>query len=198
MYPPPQPPGSHPNPWIPPHPLDPTPPPGSHPNPTPPNPTPPSKALKIIRYTSRLIAALSPEGSEARRRFDLLQANVGNSRCVFGSELSAAGSPSASGYPSPLYTGSPTNVSKLCPQPAPPPQTHPHTNAPKQRIIQPDENRKAYRLGKFLQNVHGFRRSAFWLGAPRPAGRADAMLAALEAVTYVGEGVYYFIDQFIW
>lgn len=42
------------------------------------------KALKIIRYTSRLIAAVSPEGSEARRRFDLLQANVGQSRRGLG------------------------------------------------------------------------------------------------------------------
>ncbi|KAI8476804.1 MAG: peroxisomal biogenesis factor 11 [Monoraphidium minutum] len=91
------------------------------------------KALKIIRYTARLIAAVAPEGSEAQRRFDLLQANVGNSR-------------------------------------------------------------KAYRLGKFLQNVNGLRRSAVW-GAPC---RRDALLGALEAVTYAGEGVYYFLDQFIW
>jgi hypothetical protein len=45
-----------------------------------PNPIPAPQALKIIRYTSRLIAALSPEGSEARERFDRLQASVGTSR----------------------------------------------------------------------------------------------------------------------
>ncbi|GBF91823.1 hypothetical protein Rsub_04928 [Raphidocelis subcapitata] len=94
------------------------------------------KALKIIRYTSRLIAAVSPEGSEARRRFDLLQASVGQSR-------------------------------------------------------------KAYRLGKFLQNVHGLRNASLWAAAAG-GSRADVVLGALEVVTYAGEGVYYFLDQFIW
>jgi len=58
-------------------------------------------------------------------------------------------------------------------------------------------NRKAYRLGKFLQNVHGLRSSALWRGRPA-ASRTEALLSALEAVTYTGEGIYYFIDQFIW
>lgn len=94
------------------------------------------KALKIIRYTSRLIAAVSPEGSEMQKRFDMLQANVGNSR-------------------------------------------------------------KAYRLGKFLQNVHGLRRSSVWAAA-RGGSRRDFLLGVLEAVTCTGEGVYYFLDQFLW
>ena len=42
------------------------------------------QALKIIRYTSRLIAAVSPPGSEQRKRFEALQASVGTSRWVEG------------------------------------------------------------------------------------------------------------------
>jgi hypothetical protein len=53
-------------------------------------------------------------------------------------------------------------------------------------------------LGKFLQNVHGFRRSALWCGGCASGSNLDAALALLEGVTFVGEGVYYFLDQFIW
>ena len=45
-------------------------------------PTAPSQALKIIRYTSRLLAAVSPPGSESRARFDALQSSIGTSRSV--------------------------------------------------------------------------------------------------------------------
>jgi hypothetical protein len=40
------------------------------------------QALKIIRYTARLIAAVSPPGSEQRQRFEALQSSVGTSRCA--------------------------------------------------------------------------------------------------------------------
>jgi hypothetical protein len=59
------------------------------------------------------------------------------------------------------------------------------------------ETRKAYRLGKFLQNVHGLRRSSVWAAA-RSGSRQDFVLGVLEAVTYTGEGIYYFLDQFLW
>lgn len=85
------------------------------------------KTLKIIRYTSRLIAAVSPPGSEQRKRFEALQSSVGTSR-------------------------------------------------------------KAYRLGKFLQDVNGLRRVRLHGGH----------LALLELVVYCGEGTYYFLDQFTW
>lgn len=39
------------------------------------------QTLKIIRYTSRLIAAVSPPGSDTRQRFDALQSSIGTSRC---------------------------------------------------------------------------------------------------------------------
>ena len=83
-----------------------------------------------MRYTARLLAAVSPAGSEARSTFDALQSSVGTSR-------------------------------------------------------------KAYRLGKFLQHVHGLR------SLKRGPGAAGAVLAGLEAVTYAGEGCSYFIDQFM-
>lgn len=69
------------------------------------------------------------------------------------------------------------------------PSPHPFPSPPR---------RKAYRLGKFLQNVHGLRQSALWRGDALRGGRTDALLGFLEVVTVTGEGVYYFIDQFIW
>jgi len=48
--------------------------------------------------------------------------------------------------------------------------------------------RKAYRLGKFLQDVNGLRRVRLHGGH----------LALLELVVYCGEGTYYFLDQFTW
>eukprot|EP00879_Flechtneria_rotunda_P005159 GHRR01005441.1.p1 GENE.GHRR01005441.1~~GHRR01005441.1.p1 ORF type:complete len:244 (+),score=99.20 GHRR01005441.1:182-913(+) len=85
------------------------------------------KTLKIIRYTSRLIAAISPPGSDTRKRFEALQSSVGTSR-------------------------------------------------------------KAYRLGKFLQDVNGLRRIEF----------QGNSLELLEVLAYTGEGMYYFLDQFLW
>ncbi|KAF8069640.1 PEX11A [Scenedesmus sp. PABB004] len=41
------------------------------------------KALKIIRYASRLVVALSPPGSETRLRFEALQSSVGTSRKAY-------------------------------------------------------------------------------------------------------------------
>ncbi|WIA29960.1 hypothetical protein OEZ86_000058 [Tetradesmus obliquus] len=41
------------------------------------------KTLKIVRYTSRLIAAVSPPGSDTRKRFDALQSSVGTSRKAY-------------------------------------------------------------------------------------------------------------------
>lgn len=49
-------------------------------------------------------------------------------------------------------------------------------------------HRKAYRLGKFLQDVNGLRRVRL----------AGGHLALLEVVVYLGEGLYYFLDQFTW
>lgn len=48
-------------------------------------------------------------------------------------------------------------------------------------------SRKAYRLGKFLQNVNAIRKVP--LRAPH---------ALLELLVNVGEGIYYFVDQFQW
>lgn len=48
-------------------------------------------------------------------------------------------------------------------------------------------SRKAYRLGKFLQNVNAIRKVP--LRAPH---------ALLELLFNLGEGLYYFVDQFQW
>eukprot|EP00775_Hariotina_reticulata_P012699 gene12699-12830_t len=49
-------------------------------------------------------------------------------------------------------------------------------------------SRKAYRLGKFLQDVNGLRKLKL----------SNNPLAVLELITYTGEGTYYFLDQLIW
>eukprot|EP00878_Enallax_costatus_P026434 GHUV01028367.1.p1 GENE.GHUV01028367.1~~GHUV01028367.1.p1 ORF type:complete len:229 (+),score=55.22 GHUV01028367.1:247-933(+) len=49
--------------------------------------------------------------------------------------------------------------------------------------------RKAYRLGKFLQDVNSARKMKAW---------TSSSLALLELVAYAGEGTYYFLDQFLW
>lgn len=41
------------------------------------------QTLKIVRYTSRLIAAVSPPGSDTQKSFEALQSSVGTSRCVW-------------------------------------------------------------------------------------------------------------------
>lgn len=51
-------------------------------------------------------------------------------------------------------------------------------------------SRKAFRLGKFVQDVNALRSSAV---SSRSA--ADRLLAV---VAYGGEGVYYFVEQFVW
>lgn len=51
-------------------------------------------------------------------------------------------------------------------------------------------SRKAFRLGKFVQDVNAFRSA----GGGSPSS-ADLILAA---VAYGGEGLYYFVEQFIW
>lgn len=48
-------------------------------------------------------------------------------------------------------------------------------------------SRKAYRLGKFLQNVNAVRKMP--VRAPH---------ATLEIIANIGEGLYYFVDQFQW
>lgn len=40
------------------------------------------KTLKLIRYTSRLVAAYAPKGSDTYNRFASLEKSVGVSRCV--------------------------------------------------------------------------------------------------------------------
>lgn len=52
----------------------------------------------------------------------------------------------------------------------------------------PQLHRKAYRLGKFLQDVNGLRKVQLGGGH----------LALLELLVYLGEGTYYFLDQFTW
>lgn len=47
--------------------------------------------------------------------------------------------------------------------------------------------RKAYRLGKFLQDYNELRKS-----------KSTGWLAILELVAYGGEGVYFFIEQLVW
>lgn len=84
------------------------------------------KTLKIIRYTSRLVAAVSVPGTEVNLRASGLEKSVGVSR-------------------------------------------------------------KAFRLGKFLQDVNKLRRV-----------KLDGYVGLLELMTYTGEGVYYFIEQFAW
>ncbi|KAK4796565.1 hypothetical protein SAY86_028891 [Trapa natans] len=49
-------------------------------------------------------------------------------------------------------------------------------------------SRKAFRLGKFVQDVNSLRASHFGSGQD----------AALAALAYGGEGIYYFVEQFVW
>ena len=48
-------------------------------------------------------------------------------------------------------------------------------------------SRKAFRIGKFLQDVNILRKMP-WAGAE----------GALEVLASGGEGIYYFIEQFVW
>uniref|UniRef100_A0A7N0UNT2 Peroxisomal membrane protein 11A n=1 Tax=Kalanchoe fedtschenkoi TaxID=63787 RepID=A0A7N0UNT2_KALFE len=49
-------------------------------------------------------------------------------------------------------------------------------------------SRKAFRLGKFVQDVNALRASSF-------RSREDLLLSV---VAYGGEGLYYFVEQFVW
>lgn len=49
-------------------------------------------------------------------------------------------------------------------------------------------SRKAFRLGKFVQDVNSLRTSKF----------DSNQLIALSLLAYLGEGVYYFFEQFVW
>ncbi|KAK8959965.1 Peroxisomal membrane protein 11-3 [Platanthera guangdongensis] len=51
-------------------------------------------------------------------------------------------------------------------------------------------SRKAFRLGKFIQDVNALRASA-----GRPTSAVDLILSA---AAYGGEGVYYFLEQLVW
>ncbi|XP_010905698.1 peroxisomal membrane protein 11-3 [Elaeis guineensis] len=51
---------------------------------------------------------------------------------------------------------------------------------------------KAFRLGKFVHDVNALRATA---GSP---ASADLLLAAAAAAAYGGEGLYFFLEQFVW
>uniref|UniRef100_A0A1D1XP06 Peroxisomal membrane protein 11A n=1 Tax=Anthurium amnicola TaxID=1678845 RepID=A0A1D1XP06_9ARAE len=51
-------------------------------------------------------------------------------------------------------------------------------------------SRKAFRLGKFVQDLNALRSAA-----ARPQSPGDRLLSLLA---YGGEGVYYFVEQFVW
>ncbi len=63
------------------------------------------------------------------------------------------------------------------------------TNAPRPGHARPRRRtrRKAFRLGKFLQDWNNLRKS-----------QATGVTALLELVAYGGEGVYFFIEQIVW
>lgn len=48
-------------------------------------------------------------------------------------------------------------------------------------------SRKAFRLGKFVQDLNALKRT-----------RLDSGKGALALIAYGGEGVYYFVEQFVW
>ncbi|KAM0899155.1 hypothetical protein ACQ4PT_021458 [Festuca glaucescens] len=52
-------------------------------------------------------------------------------------------------------------------------------------------SRKAFRLGKFVQDVNALR-------AARPGGSPLPLPPPLVLLAYGGEGVYYFLEQFVW
>uniref|UniRef100_A0ACD5XPA7 Uncharacterized protein n=1 Tax=Avena sativa TaxID=4498 RepID=A0ACD5XPA7_AVESA len=52
-------------------------------------------------------------------------------------------------------------------------------------------SRKAFRLGKFVQDVNALR-------AARPGGLLLLLPPPIVLLAYGGEGVYYFLEQFVW
>lgn len=66
-------------------------------------------------------------------------------------------------------------------------------------------HRKAYRLGKFLQDVNGLRKLQLLSGGnvalqqqQQCQQQQQQYLLLLEVLVYLGEGTYYFLDQFTW
>ncbi|XP_018493604.1 peroxisomal membrane protein 11A [Raphanus sativus] len=55
-------------------------------------------------------------------------------------------------------------------------------------------SRKAFRLGKFVQDINALRASS--PSSPPDSSRLDLLL--LPVIAYGGEGLYYFVEQFIW
>lgn len=84
------------------------------------------KTLKVLRYTARLVVAVSPKDQELTKRLAAFEKSVGVSR-------------------------------------------------------------KAYRLGKFLQDVNSLRHSD-----------TKDLTYFMELLAYGGEGVYYFLEQWVW
>lgn len=68
------------------------------------------------------------------------------------------------------------------------PQTNPLTPRLKSFESSVGVSRKAFRLGKFVQDINALRAS------PRDSSR-DLLLLV---IAYGGEGLYYFVEQFIW
>ncbi|KAL8166059.1 hypothetical protein V2J09_007558 [Rumex salicifolius] len=58
-------------------------------------------------------------------------------------------------------------------------------------------SRKAFRLGKFVQNVNALRATPFSSSAGG-CRREHRLFILLSAVAYGGEGIYYFVEQFVW
>lgn len=68
------------------------------------------------------------------------------------------------------------------------PQTHPFHRRLKNFESSVGLSRKAFRLGKFVQDVNSFR-------SAKLDSRQDIILAI---IAYGGEGLYYFVEQFVW
>lgn len=125
------------------------------------------KTLKIIRYTSRLIAATSIPGSAAHARFAALEKSVGVSRSGFDTQL----------FPL-LPVQHSTSILRCLPG------IHTYKIGIADSPFSVAACRKAYRLGKFLQDVQYLRKS-----------KATGLVALLELIAFGGEGIYYFIER---
>lgn len=129
------------------------------------------QVLKIVRYTSRLVAALSPPGSHARARFEALQSSVGTSRKAYrlGKFLQ-----DVNGLRRVKVRGLEACTASRC---------------SRRRLAVPQQH------GRTRPTARCCMPAACCALPPKVAGNP---LAALEAVAYVGEGVYYFLDQVTW
>jgi hypothetical protein len=134
------------------------------------------QTLKIIRYASRLVVAVSAPGGDVQARFSSLEKSVGTSRCVQGPRqpgcccCSRTRLAPSEGGPAALRSLKRSLVEKPASAPTPPLPC-----------------RKAYRLGKFLQHVNSLRRTQL-------SNRASL----LEVIATAGDGLYYFLDQYNW